>query len=142
MPGKYDSSNPAATFISAWAAYRSALTAADDPAHPEAVVPQIDLTKSFHGTDSIIRVFVKKTAGTGTVDVVLYLYSSGDLVTAVGWTTAATQTGMATGTYKEFTGLTAGIYVAEVANVTTGAHWDLYVATNWRCDWSSDRHSA
>lgn len=129
MPGKYDSTNPAASSLTSWAKYRALVAASDDLAHPEVLLLTIDLTKSFHGNDSQIWVTPKLVSGSGTVTLTLVLESNGSLVTPKPYITAATSAGVADLVQIKFTGLISGVYRV-LLTLSATSSWDVHVAHN------------
>ncbi len=130
MPGKLDTTQ-GGTFISDWFKLRSEVAAADNPATP-AATPELDLSRSAHGTDTEIWVSPVLAAGGGTVDIVLYVVNNGSLAAVETYRQAGTKASLNSKDQHKFTGLTAGKYYILLANLAGGAKWDVHVAVNHR----------
>jgi hypothetical protein len=128
MPGRYDSKSPGASFLSAWQLYRSGLIGTDDTAHPE-LVPALDLSKSFHGSDSEIVIAVHRTVGSGSIDLALYRKNNGSLASVSPYQLIASYTNTIDADHA-FINLLAGEYVILVTNIAGGTTVQIHVATN------------
>lgn len=128
MPGKKNSSNANASFITDWFLHRSAIAVADNPADPSLVVPTIDLRSSESAFDNQIWVGVVRTAGAATVDITIWRKENGTWAAVVPWVSEGTQAAMVTATIKKFTGLPAGEYKVLATNITAANVWNIHVA--------------
>lgn len=128
MPGKYSSEDSKTSFISDWFPYRTGLNVSDESTQPALVTQVIDLSRSFHGLDSEIRVTAKRTAGAGSLSVSLVFTNIGSMAAVDPYPIIDTAT-LADLGQADFTDLIAGEYRILVT-VPGGSTWDLHIAVN------------